>query len=112
MRRSIIFILIGLSSVLSSYAQEDAYLKKLTDGLLQLRKVKATSSALNKTVLDWSATGAPKLTLMDEIKRDPNHEYRGEGANRFKMNQVVTHVYSRQNTGMVSKGDYFNSTEN
>ena len=47
---------------------------------------------------------------MDEIKADP-HEYRGKGANRFMMNQVVTFVYSRQNTIMVSKGDFFNSTE-
>ena len=31
--------------------------------------------------------------------------------NLFKMNQVITHVYRRQNTGMTSKGDYFNSTE-
>lgn len=48
---------------------------------------------------------------MDEIQRDRNNEYRGNGANKFKMNQMVTHVYGRQNTGMVSKGDYFNSTE-
>ena len=48
---------------------------------------------------------------MDDIQRDKEHEFRGSGANKFKMNQVVTHVYSRQNTGMVSKGDYFNSTE-
>ena len=48
---------------------------------------------------------------MDEIQRDKNNEYRGNGANKFKMNQLVTYVYGRQNTGMVSKGDYFNSTE-
>ena len=47
---------------------------------------------------------------MDEIKLDPG-EYRGKDVFKFKMNQVVYHVHSRQNTNMVSKGDYFNSNE-
>lgn len=112
MKKGFLFLMaIGLLTSVSTYAQEDAHLKKLTDDLLKLRKVKSSSDALNKTVLDWSKSGSPKITLMDEIKRDPNNEYRGNGANKFKMNQVVTHVYNRQNTGMVSKGDYFNSTE-
>lgn len=109
--KSFFFMMVtGLLTCISGYAQEDAYLKKLTDGLLKIRKVGASSEALNETVINWSASGNPKITLMDEIKRDKN-EYRGSGANRFKMNQVVTHVYNRQNTKMVSKGDYFNSTE-
>ena len=110
MRRILFIMTFGLLTGISGYAQEDAYLKKLTDGLLKIRNVKASSEALNKVVIDWSASGNPKITLMDEIKRDKN-EYRGSGANKFKMNQVVTHVYNRQNTKMVSKGDYFNSTE-
>lgn len=101
----------GLLMSAGCFAQEDVYLKKLTDDLIQLRKVKASNDALNKTVLEWSASGNPKITLMDEIRRDENNEYRGSGTNKFKMNQVITHVYRRQNTGMTSKGDYFNSTE-
>ena len=93
------------------HAQEDANLKEMTKDLLAIRKAKASNNVLNTAVLKWSASGKPKMTLMDEIRRDKDNEYRGNGANRFKMNQVVTHVYSRQNTGMVSKGDYFNSTE-
>ena len=104
-------MLIGLLGSMAGYAQEDAHLKKLTDGLLKLRQSKASSQVLNQTVLDWSASGNPKITLMDNIKRDEKNEYRGNEANKFKMNQLVTHVYNRQNTGMVSKGDYFNSTE-
>ena len=112
MKKPILFVLgLGLSTSLSCFAQEDDYLKKLTDDLIQLRETKASSDVLNKVVLNWSASGSPKITLMDEIKRDEINEYRGKGANRFKVNQVVTHVYNRQNTGMVSKGDYFNSTE-
>ena len=109
--RFVFMMLIGVLTCISVYAQDDIHLKKLTDGLLLLRKEKASSAALNKTILNWSASGCPKITLMDEIKRDPDNEYRGTGANKFKINQLVTHVYNRQNTGMASKGDYFNSTE-
>lgn len=111
MRRLLFMIAICLLTFGSSYAQEDTHLKILTEGLLQLRKTKSSNEVLNKKVIDWSASGCPKLTLMDEIQRDPDNEYKGNGANQFKMNQLVTHVYHRQNIGMVSKGDYFNSTE-
>lgn len=111
LRRIIPVLVMGLLMNVSCFAQEDVHLKKLTDDLIQLRKVNASNDALNKTVLEWSASGNPKITLMDEIRRDENNEYRGCGTNKFKMNQVITHVYRRQNTGMTSKGDYFNSTE-
>lgn len=112
MRKGLLLLTVmGMMMACGCHAQEDANLKKMTEDLLAMRKAKASNEVLNKTVLGWSASGKPKITLMDEIKRDKDNEYRGNGANRFKMNQVVTHVYSRQNTGMVSKGDYFNSTE-
>lgn len=93
------------------YAQEDAHLKKLTGDLVHIRQVNSLGDALNNVVISWSSSGCPKMTLMDEIRRDTANEYHGSGAYKFKINQVVTHVYNRQNTGMVSKGDYFNSTE-
>lgn len=112
MKKCLFFILgLGLLSSIGCYAQEDAHLKRMTDDLLQLRKQNVSSDALNKIVVGWSVSQKPKITLMDEIKRDITNEFRGKGANKFKMNQIVTHVYNRQNTGMVSKGDYFNSTE-
>jgi hypothetical protein len=93
------------------YAQEDENLKKMVGDLVAIRKAKASDKILNETVIKWSASGTPKITLMDDIQRDKNNEFRGTGANKFKLNQMVTHIYGRQNTGMVSKGDYFNSTE-
>lgn len=96
---------------LGGYAQEDAYLRTLTERLMKIRKAKVSNEVLNQTVLDWSASGCPKITLMDNIRRDAANEFRGSNANRFKANQVITHVYNRQNTGMVAKGDFFNSTE-
>ena len=110
MRKVFFLMTIVLLACMSSLAQEDAHLEKLTDDLILLRK-EASNDALNKAILAWSASGCPKITLMDEIKRDENNEYRGSCANKFKMNQLVTYVYNRQNTEMVSKGDYFNSTE-
>ena len=112
MRKGLL-LLIGLGMMVanSCYAQEDENLKKMAEDLISIRKAKASDKILNETVIKWSASGKPKITLMDEIQRDKNNEYRGNGANKFKMNQMVTHVYGRQNTGMVSKGDYFNSTE-
>lgn len=112
MKRKVLFtLLMGLFASTICHAQENAHLKKLTDGVLQLRQSKASSKVLNQLVLDWSTSSNPKITLMDDINRDEKNEYRGKEANMFKMNQLVTHVYNRQNTGMVSKGDYFNSTE-
>lgn len=112
MRKCVFFaLLMGIITSLSCFAQEDAHLKKLTKDLVQLRKANSSDKALNKIVLSWSAKGCPKITLMDEIKRDDYNEHRGEGSNKFKINQIVTHVYNRQNTGMASKGDYINSTE-
>lgn len=109
--KGLILLFIGLLTCFDGFAQQDAYLRKMTEGLLLLRKSKGSNDALNKIILEWSASGKPKITLMDEIKKDPNNEYKGNGAFKFKLNQVVTHVYSRQNTGMVTKGDYFNSSE-
>lgn len=95
-----------------SHAQSivDTYLAKMTEDVKTIRKKKASKDILNKTVLNWSASNKPKITLMDEIKRDPG-EYRGTDVFKFKMNQLVYHVHDRQNTKMVSKGDYFNSNE-
>ena len=111
--RKELFLLIGIWLMVAGgcYAQEDGNLKKMTGDLVAIRQAKASEKVLNETVVRWSASGRPKITLMDEIERDKDKEYKGSGANKFKLNQLVTHVYGRQNTGMVSKGDYFNSTE-
>ena len=108
----ILFIIAVWLCHIPCYAQSiaDRYLAKMTEDVKTIRKKKASKDILNKTVLNWSSAGQPKVTLMDEIKRDED-EYRGKDVFKFKMNQVVYHVHDRQNTKMVSKGDYFNSNE-
>ena len=113
MRTKVVFFIIAIWLYhVPCHAQSitDKYLAKMTEDVKTVRKKKASKDILNKTVINWSAAGQPKVTLMDEIKRDEN-EYRGKGVFKFKMNQVVYHVHDRQNTKMVSKGDYFNSNE-
>lgn len=112
MKQRVLFLIVaGLLTSLGSQAQSDTYLKKLVEGVVDIRQAKSSKEKLNQTVAQWSATGCPKITLMDEMDNDMEHEFRGNGTNKFKINQVVTFVYGNQNTGMVSKGDYFNSTE-
>lgn len=109
--KRIMFLMVIALTFTNCFAQDDAYLRKMTDDIVLLRKGNVSNDALNKIVIDWSASNRPKIALMDEIKRDENNEYRGADVKKFKMNQLVTYVYNRQNIGMVSKGDYFNSTE-
>lgn len=106
MKRNLILLLLVLTGI-STHAQ-DSQLKEIVQSVVSLRK--ANKTVRNKAVLDLSATGKPKITLMDELKSSES-EYRGKNAHQFKANQVVTYIYGRQNTLMVSKGDYFNSTE-
>ena len=104
------FTAAALLNCVYCFAQDDAYLKKLTEDVIKIRQLKSSKAILNKTVSIWSAADCRKITLMDEIDNNP-HEFDGNGANKFQINKVVTYVYGKQNKGMVSKGDYFNSTE-
>lgn len=111
MKRTAFFLVAGLLACGGAYAQQDPQLAKMKEGLLQIRNNKSSSKALNKTVIEWSASGCPKMTLMDELKIDKENEFFGKGSNLFKANQLVTYVHSRQNVGLASKGEFFTSTE-
>lgn len=104
-------LLIMAVCCISGYAQEDAYLKQLTKELVSIRTQKVSEAALRTAVVNWSASERPKITIMDDVGFDRAAECRGSDANSFKVNQLVTRVYKRQNMTMVSKGEYFNSTE-
>ena len=110
MKHYVLFIIIAICPAIRSMAQADSHLAKLANDIISLQRKTSNKARLNQLVLNWSESSMPKITLMDDIGRAAN-EYRGADANRFKMNQLVTFVYDRQNKGMVSKGDYFNSTE-
>lgn len=104
------FILTGLLCLTAAFPclAQDTGLAEMAGEVIALRK--ATKEARNQAVVSLSAASKPKITLMDEVRKHDN-EYKGKNANQFKMNQVVTYVYGRQNQTMASKGDYFNSNE-
>lgn len=111
MTRHIFLFIVMSVCFLCGHAQEDAYLRTMTTDLVGLRSKKASESALKKLVINWSASNSPKLAIMDDIRFDRSAEYRGSGANMFKVNQLITQVRKRQNPQMVSRGEFFNSTE-
>ena len=111
MKRTASILIAGFLACSGTYAQQNPYLAKLTEGLLQIRNDKSSSKALNKTVIEWSASECPKMTLMDDLKIDKENEFFGKGSNLFKANQLVTYVHSRQNVSLTSKGEFFTSTE-
>lgn len=106
----LLFVAVGLLISIVCPAQNDIHLKKLKEGVVKIRQSKSSKAILNSIVSLWSAADSPKITLMDEIGED-KHEYWDKNANKFQINKVVAYVYGNQNTGMVSKGEYFNSTE-
>lgn len=107
MKRLTFLVLLCTAVSIASLAQ-DAHLTRMAQGVAGLRKAK--TEARNRLVAEWSAGQMPKVTLLDNLGTSAG-EARGKGCNPFMVNQVVTYVHNRQNTGMVSKGDYFNSTE-
>ena len=70
----LLLIMSGMMAANSCYAQENENLKKMAQDLIAIREAKASEKILNETVIKWSASGRPKITLMDEIQRDKNNE--------------------------------------
>lgn len=100
----------------ASQAQEqtDSYLQDIANVVKELRN--NSNSARNSAIAKLSVDDKPKMTLMDELKwagsnEEKANEVKGAKGNRFKLNQVVTYVYKKQNLQMESKGDMLNGNE-
>lgn len=89
-------------------AQQDASLRQITEQVKSLRK--GTVKAREQVVTQMTSAEHPRVTLMDELSRH-NNEYQGANAYKFRLNQVVANVYSKQRVPLTSRGDFFNSTE-
>ena len=81
-------------------AQTDSYLYEISKIVKEMRK--DNNSVRNSAISRLSAASKPKLTLMDEIKwagseEEKTNEVKGVKGNRFKLNQVITYVYKKQN---------------
>lgn len=88
-------------------AQQDAHLRELTAQVASLRNANKKGREI---VAQQMVKSSEKIVLMDEIRPDAN-EYVGKNAFLFLLNPVVANVYSQQHVMLVSKGEYYNSTE-
>ena len=94
--------------------QTDSYLQDIMKVVKELRK--SNNTVRNSVVNNLSKDGKPKITLMDEVqlsgdKEEKANEVKGAKGNRFKLNQVVSRVYKKQNHQLESKGNMLNGNE-
>ena len=116
MRKKVIFTMMMAACFVFVYAQDQAdnYLQDLTKIVKELRK--GNNTVRNSAVSNLSKDGKPKITLMDEIqlsgdKEEKANEVKGGKGNRFKLNQVISRVYKKQNHQLESKSVMLNGNE-
>ena len=112
-RKVLLTMLLSVGFVLAQ-AQTDSYLYEISKIVKEMRK--DNNSVRNSAISRLSAASKPKVTLMDEIKwagseEEKTNEVKGAKGNRFKLNQVITYVYKKQNHQLESKGDMLNGNE-
>lgn len=112
-RKLLLTMLLSVGFVLVQ-AQTDSYLYEISKIVKEMRK--DNNSVRNSAISRLSAASKPKVTLMDEIKwagseEEKANEVKGVKGNRFKLNQVITYVYKKQNHLLESKGDMLNGNE-
>lgn len=116
MRKKISLTLLLAAGAMFSQAQEQgkSYLQNITEIVKELRK--SDNSVRNSAIATLSADDKPKITLMDEIRwagdeEEKANEVKGNKGNRFKLNQVITHVYKNQNHQLETKSNMLNGNE-
>lgn len=100
--RKVLFMMLTLLMCMDVQAQENQYLRDLTEAVKGLRK--ADSKVRDQFVSKLSSNKNPKITLMDDISSEGD-EFKGAKANRFRLNQAIVYVYGNQNPTLTSKDD-------
>ena len=106
--RKLFLTMLALFLCMGVQAQENQYLRELTESVKRLRKAK--SKVRNQIIADLAMEKNPKIALMDDIEGG-GAEYDGDEANRFFMNQVFVLVYEKQNHKMESNSIFLSSKE-
>lgn len=99
MRKSLLTML-TLILCLGVQAQENQYLRDLTEAVKGLRK--GNDKVREQFVNNLSASNKPKITLMDDVECEGD-EFKGGNANKFRLNQAIVYVYGNQNQTLTSK---------
>ncbi len=100
--RKIVLTMLTMFLCMGVQAQENPYLRELTEAVKGLRK--ADSKVRDQFINKLSSNKNPKITLMDDVQCEGD-EYKGGKANRFRLNQSVVYVYGNQNPSLTSKDD-------
>ena len=100
--RKVLLMILTLLMCMGVQAQENQYLRDLTEAVKGLRKgnEKVRKQFENKL----SSSSKPKIALMDDVKSEGD-EFKGNDANQFRLNQAVVNVYDKQNQTLTSKDD-------
>lgn len=114
-KKLILTMMMSVCSVLvQAQSQANSYLQDIIKEVKELRK--GNSTIRNSVVANLSKDGKPKIALMDEIKltgdkEEKANEVKGTKGNRFRLNQVISHVYKKQNHQLESKNMMLNGNE-
>lgn len=100
--RKLLLTMLTLLLCLGVQAQENQYLRDLTEAVKGLRK--ADSKVRDQFISHLSSNKNPKITLMDDVMCEGD-EFKGAKANRFRLNQTIVYVYGNQNPTLTSKDD-------
>ena len=100
--RKLFLMMLTLFLCMGVQAQENQYLRELTEAVKGLRK--ADSKVRDQFITQLSEKNNPKITLMDDVICEGD-EFKGAKANRFRLNQSVVYVYGNQNPSLTSKDD-------
>lgn len=100
--KRVVFMMLTLLMCMGIQAQENQYLRDLTEAVKGLRK--ADSKVRKQFENSLSSHNKPKIALMDDIKSEGD-EFKGHDANQFRLNQAVVNVYDKQNQTLTSKDD-------
>lgn len=100
--RKVLFVMLTLLMCMGVQAQENQYLRDLTEAVKGLRK--GNDKVRKQFETSLSSIDKPKISLMDDVKSEGD-EFKGNDANRFRLNQSIVNVYDKQNLTLTSKDD-------
>ena len=92
--RKLFLMMLTLFLCMGVQAQENQYLRELTEAVKGLRK--GNDKVRKQFENNLSSSSKPKISLMDDVTSEGD-EFKGNDANQFRLNQAVVNVYDSQN---------------